>query len=536
MKYHWYQNTILYSLDVETFYDSDGDGIGDFQGLIDKLDYLAALGVTCIWLLPFFPSPNRDNGYDVKDYYNVDERLGCLGDFAQLMDKAQVYGIKIIIDLVVNHTSIEHPWFKEARKDRNSKYRNYYVWSDEPVEFEAVELSFSGEENTMWTFDTDAGQYYLHRFYSEQPDLNIMNPDVRDEILKIMGFWLNMGVSGFRVDAAAIIIEPHGIEGAEQHELESFFEEMRHFLAAKRTDAILLAEANVGPEQIHTYVKGESRMHMIFNFFLNQYLFLSLARGNVKPLENALHNLPDIQPSGQWLNFLRQHDELSLSQLSDRDRQTVFKQFAPDEHMRIYGKGIRRRLAPMVNGDSRLLKLYYSILLSLPGVPMIRYGDEIGMGDDLSLKGRESVRTPMQWTSERNAGFSATKKVTKVIDKGRFGFENINVLSLQSENGSILNWIERLFSIRKQCPEIGTGKIKIIAHDNEGLFVHHYRSKHGDLWFAHNFSKDAVEFDFRQLADSKKNWVHLFGSDDLEAGETTMIEGYGFHWWRTINK
>jgi maltose alpha-D-glucosyltransferase/alpha-amylase len=536
MKYHWYQNTIIYSLDVETFYDSNGDGIGDFQGLIDKLDYLAALGITCIWLLPFFPSPNRDNGYDVEDYYNIDARLGCLGDFAQLIDKAQVYGIKIIIDLVVNHTSIEHPWFQEARKDRNSKYRNYYVWSDEPVDFQSVELSFSGEENTMWTFDSIAGQYYLHRFYSEQLDLNIMNPDVRGEILKIMGFWLNMGVSGFRIDAAAIIIEPHGIEGAEQHELEIFFEEMRHFLAAKKTDAILLAEANVGPAEVSTYIKGESRMHMIFNFFLNQHLFLSLAQGNVQPLKKALHELPAIQPSGQWLNFLRQHDELSLNLLSDEDRQTVFKRFAPYKQMRIYSRGIRRRLAPMVNGDVALLKLYYSILLSLPGVPMIRYGDEIGMGEDLSLKGRESVRTPMQWTSERNAGFTSTQKRTKVINKGKFEFQKINVLSLQSENNSILNWIERLFNIRKQCPEIGTGKIEIIAKDNDSLFVHHFKSKHGDLWFAHNLYKDAVEYNFEKLVDINKKWVHLFGSEDLEAGDTLKIEGHGFHWWRTINK
>ncbi|WP_205510204.1 alpha-amylase family protein [Longitalea arenae] len=536
MKYHWYQNSIFYSLDVETFFDSNGDGIGDFQGLIDKLDYLAALGITCIWLLPFFPSPNRDNGYDVKDYYNIDERLGNLGDFAQLIDKAQVYGIKIIIDLVVNHTSIEHPWFREARKDRNSKYRDYYVWSDEPVEFESVELSFQGEENTMWTFDEQAGQYYLHRFYKEQPDLNIMNADVRDEILKIMGFWLSMGVSGFRIDAAAIIIEPHGIKGAEQEELEKFFEEMRHFLAAKKTDAILLAEANVKPEEVATYIKGESRMHMIFNFFLNQYLFLSLAQGKVQPLIKTLRKLPGIQPAGQWLNFLRQHDELNLNLLTDKERQQVFKQFAPDESMQIYGRGIRRRLAPMLDGNDALLKLSYSILLSLPGVPLIRYGDEIGMGDDLSLEGRESVRTPMQWTSEPNAGFSTRAKGRKVIEKGKFGFPKINVLSLQSQGDSILNWIERLFSIRKQCPEIGSGEFEIIEQDNECLFVHHFRSEHGDLWFAHNFSGDPVTFSREELVGKSKKWVHIFGSRDAGEDRALQIDGYGFHWWRSINK
>lgn len=536
MKYHWYQNTIFYSLDVETFYDSNGDGVGDFQGLIDKLDYLAALGITCIWLLPFFPSPNRDNGYDVMDYYNVDPKLGCLGDFSQLIDKAQVYGIKIIIDLVVNHTSIKHPWFQEARKDRNSKYRDFYVWSDEPVEFETLELSFAEEENTMWTFDNEAGQYYLHRFYSEQPDLNIMNPDVRDEILKIMGFWLSMGVSGFRIDAAALIIEPHGIEGAEQEEMEKFFEEMRHFLAAKKTDAILLAEANIKPKEVQTYINGESRMHMIFNFFVNQFLFLSLAQGKAQPLQKALQQLPVIQPSGQWLNFLRQHDELNLNLLSEKERELVFNRFAPEEHMKIYDRGIRRRLAPMVNGDNGLLKLSYSILLSLPGVSLIRYGDEIGMGDDLSLEGRDSVRTPMQWTCEPNAGFSKIKKRTGVIEKGKFGFEKINVLSLQSDSRSLLNWIERLFSIRKQCPEIGSGKLEMIGDDNEGLFVHHFKSRHGDLWFAHNFSDQPVTFNYERLMANSNKWVHIFGSKDLDDYTTVIVEGHGFHWWRSINK
>jgi maltose alpha-D-glucosyltransferase/alpha-amylase len=320
MKYHWYQNTIVYSLDVETFYDANGDGIGDFQGLIDKLDYLAALGITCIWLLPFFPSPNRDNGYDIKDYYNVDERLGCLGDFTQLMDKAQVFGIKILIDLVVNHTSIEHPWFRQAKRSRNNRYRNYYVWSDEPLVFDSVELSFSGEENTMWTFDDEAGQYYLHRFYKEQPDLNIMNPEVRGEILKIMGFWLKMGVSGFRIDAAPIIIEPHGIKGGEKEELEKIFEEMRSFLTSRKTDAILLAEANVKPAEVQTYLNGESRMHMIFNFYLNQHLFLGLTQGKAQPLIKAFSQLPHLQPDCQWLNFLRHHDELTLKSGEDSPR------------------------------------------------------------------------------------------------------------------------------------------------------------------------------------------------------------------------
>jgi maltose alpha-D-glucosyltransferase / alpha-amylase len=533
MKYHWYQNTIVYSLDVETFYDANGDGIGDFQGLIDKLDYLAALGITCIWLLPFFPSPNRDNGYDIKDYYNVDERLGCLGDFTQLMDKAQVFGIKILIDLVVNHTSIEHPWFREAKRSRNNRYRNYYVWSDEPLVFDSVELSFSGEENTMWTFDDEAGQYYLHRFYKEQPDLNIMNPEVRGEILKIMGFWLKMGVSGFRIDAAPIIIEPHGIKGGEKEELEKIFEEMRSFLTSRKTDAILLAEANVKPAEVQTYLNGESRMHMIFNFYLNQHLFLGLTQGKAQPLIKAFSQLPHLQPDCQWLNFLRHHDELTLKLLSKKEKEEVFNRFAPDEQMRIYGRGIRRRLAPMVDGDNRLLKFCYSLLFSLPGVPLIRYGDEIGMGDDLSLEGRESVRTPMQWTSAPNGGFSSAKNGKKVIAKGKFGFRKINVLTLQSQQHSILNWIEQLISVRKQCPEIGTGHLEIIPQQQESLLVHHFKSKHGDLWFAHNFSNRPVTFNYKKWMGAQQ-WVQIFGSKKAGDGTTVKIEAHGFHWWRTI--
>jgi maltose alpha-D-glucosyltransferase/alpha-amylase len=540
MKYNWYQNAIVYSLDVETFFDSDHDGTGDFQGLLDKLDYLAALGVTCIWLLPFFPSPNRDNGYDVKDYYNVDARLGCLGDFTQLMDKANIYGIKVIIDLVVNHTSIEHPWFQAARKDRNSKYRDYYVWSDKPVDFEMAELTFKGEENTMWTYDELAGLYYLHRFYKEQPDLNIMNPGVRAEVLKIMGFWLALGVSGFRIDAAAIIIEPYGIKGAEKEELEKFFEEMRSFLSARRTDAILLAEANVGPSEIDTYLKGESRMHMMFNFFVNQHLFLSLARQSAAPLQDALRELPVLLAPEQWLNFLRHHDELTLEKLEEGERQEIFDRFGPEARMQIYDRGIRRRLAPMMNGNMDLIKCCYSILLSLPGIPVIRYGDEIGMGDDLSLEGRESVRKPMQWTSEKNGGFSTATDgalVKKVIDRGAFAYQKVNVLDAQSDTGSLLNWIERLFSIRKQCPEIGKAQLQIIEARQDSLFIHHFSSDHGDLWFVHNFSGEVITFDYHDLITPSGKWVHLFGNRDVDSSETTLqIEGYGFHWWRTIRK
>ena len=538
MKYNWFHNANFYSLDVETFFDSNNDGIGDFQGLVDKLDYLAGLGVTCIWLLPFFPSPNRDNGYDVKDYYGVDDRLGCLGDFTRLMDKAAIYGIKIIIDLVINHTSVQHPWFQEARKNKASKYHKYYVWSDEEVKIDIADLNLKGEESTMWTFDDEAKQYYLHRFYREQPDLNIMNPEVREEILKIMGFWLKLGVSGFRVDAAAIIIEPYGIKGAEREELEIFLEEMKSFIASKNPDAILIAEANVLPKEASTYI-GEKRMHMIFNFYITQQLFLSLARNSALPLKKALKKLPPILPHAQWLNFLRHHDELTISLLKNQEQADILKRFGPEPKMQIYETGIRRRLAPMLNADSHLLKFSYSLLMSLPGVPVIRYGDEIGMGDDLSLKGRNSVRTPMQWTREKNGGFSKAEKgsiIQTAIDWGRYRYEKVNVLDAQSDRKSLLNWIEQLLSIRKQCPEIGTGKFEIVGNKNADILIHRYASKHGDLYFIHNFSSKKIQINKANLPDSPKEWVHIFGvkSPKEKSEKIIEIEGFGFHWWRLL--
>jgi maltose alpha-D-glucosyltransferase / alpha-amylase len=540
MKYHWYKNAIIYSLDVELFYDSNNDGIGDFRGLIDKIDYLAALGITCLWLLPFFPSPKRDDGYDVTDYYNIDPKLGTLGDFAQLVDKANVYGIKVIIDLVVNHTSDQHPWFQEARKDPNSKYRNFYVWSEKPQPFEIAELVFIGEENTMWTYDEVARQYYLHRFYKEQPDLNIINPDVRDEILKIMGFWLSLGVSGFRVDAAAIIIEPYGMKGVEREELERFFEEMRSFLAARKTDAILLAEANVNATEIHTYIRDQSRMHMMFNFFVNQHLFLSLARQNSGALQKALKQWPTANAAEQWLNFLRHHDELTLDKLSEDEKAEVFKKFGPKANMQIFNRGIRRRLIAMVNGNQVLLRLYYSLLMSLPGVPMIRYGDEIGMGDDLSLEGRDSVRTPMQWTSEMNGGFSQAKDgeyIRKVIGKGKFGYKKINVLDAQGDADSLLNWMERAIAIRKQCPEIGTAKLEVADSGDDRLLLHQYKSPHGDLWFVHNLSAQKINFDYSAHAGRGETWVNIFKSNTLQSKtKKIQVAPYGFHWWRAIRK
>ncbi|HET9200329.1 MAG TPA: alpha-amylase family protein, partial [Dehalococcoidia bacterium] len=378
----WYKNAIVYCLDVETFQDSDGDGVGDFQGLVSRLDYLWSLGVSCVWLLPFYPSPNRDNGYDVIDYYGVDPRLGNLGDAAEFLQGANERGIKVIIDLVVNHTSDQHPWF-EAARDRDSQYREYYVWSDEEPADAEEGVVFPGVQESTWTFDEKAGAYYHHRFYKHQPDLNIGNQKVRQEIRRIMGFWLALGVSGFRIDAAPFLIE---LPSAGKDDLTfEYLDDFYGFLSWHSAGAILLAEANVTHDQVLEYFGDGDRMQMIFNFFLNQHVFLALARGEAEPIVRALKKQPNIPPTAQWANFLRNHDEIDLGRLTEKERQECFEAFGPEPYMQLYERGVRRRLAPMLGGDRRRIEMAFSLAFSLPGTPVIWYGDEIGMGEDLSL-------------------------------------------------------------------------------------------------------------------------------------------------------
>lgn len=534
----WYKNAIVYSLDVETFFDSNADGIGDFQGLIRKLDYLASLGITCLWLLPFYPSPNRDNGYDVMDYYNIDPRLGTLGDFTEFIQKSQDNGIRVIVDLVVNHSSIEHPWFQEARQDANSRYRQFYIWSDIPLPYNTQDLVFAGEEDTMWSYDEVAGQYYLHRFYKEQPDLNIGNPEVRKEILKIMGFWLKLGVSGFRIDAAEILIEPYGLSATEEADLVTILEEMREYINARKNDAILLAETNIYPDRMKTYLDEGRRMHMLFSFFVNQYLFLSVATEDPAPLVKSLLDLPDVHPSNQWLNFLRHHDELTLSLLSEQDKHRIFDRFAPEQHMQIYNRGIRRRLAPMLDWNVSLLKLMNSLMFSIPGIPLIRYGDEIAMGDDLSLEGRNSVRTLMQWSALKNGGFSdaAPEDLVKpLIRTGECGYESINVVESQKNPDSFFNWLKRLIATRRQCTEIGHGVMEIIELQHTGVLAHKYVYNDEQVLLLHNFSSQKIEISKNIPALPRVSLSELLTENCTVGNDTIVMQGFGFAWLKVFD-
>jgi len=419
----WYKNAVIYCLDVEKYMDSDGDGVGDFEGLSRRLDYLAGLGVTCVWLQPFYPSPNRDNGYDVSDYYGVHPKHGSPGDFVEFMNHAKALGMRVIVDLVVNHTSNEHPWFRAARGDPASPFRDWYVWSDERPKDHDTGMVFPGIQRTTWSFDDAAGLWYFHRFYDHQPDLNTHHPAVRDEITKIMGYWLELGVSGFRMDAVPFLIERKGA-GVKFEQDFGLLHDMRAFLQWRRGDAIMLAEANVPPDESLAYFGDEGDcLQLMLNFPVNQRLFYALATGDLGPLTWALQQTAKKPPAAQWVHFLRSHDELDLGRLSSEQRGQVFAAFAPEKTMQLYDRGIRRRLAPMLGNDRRRLELAFSLLFTLPGTPMMQYGDEIGMGDDLTLDQRDCARTPMQWTGERHGGFSRGERTVRpCIDGDAYGY------------------------------------------------------------------------------------------------------------------
>lgn len=490
----WYKNAIIYALDVDRFADSNGDGIGDFRGAMEHMGYLADLGVTCIWLLPFYSSPDRDNGYDIMNYYDVDPKLGTLNDFMEFVRVAGEHGIRVIIDLVMNHTSDRHPWFQAARRDRNSRYRNYYRWADNPDPVPPDKGTiFPEEEDTVWTYDEVAGSYYHHRFYHHQPELNTYNPEVREEIFRVLDFWLSFGISGFRVDAAPHMISTTAVETPHPAASHQILKDMRAFVTRRHPDAILLAESDVEPEELAEFFGDGDEFHLLFNFALNNYLYLALARQSARPITAILKRLPAIQETGQWANFLRNLDEVDLERLTDEERAEVLDTFAPDENMRIFGRGMRRRLAPILDGDIPRMKLAFSLLFSLPGTPVIVYGDEIGMGEDLSQHGRKAVRTPMQWSGDApNCGFSTAPKnklVQPMIDSGPFDCSHINVELQRNDPGSFWHWVRKLLLARRNCPEIGFGTWHSMGLENESVLAHRCTWKDHTFLAIHNFSE-----------------------------------------------
>ena len=532
----WWKDAIIYAVDVERFCDSNGDGVGDFKGLQSKLPYLADLGVTCLWLLPFYPSSNRDNGYDITDYFRVDSRHGLFEDFVDCLHAAGEQGIRVVVDLVAQHTSDHHPWFQAARRNPKSRYHAYYVWTHNPPPVAPGEGTiFPGEENSVWAWDDCAGAYYHHRFYHFQPTLNFANPDVREEIERIIDFWLSFGIAGFRIDAASHMVDhPLAEVGAEAQPpdvLREFYERSTAF----KPDVLLLGEVDEEPKKLNEFFDG-TRLNMMFNFWLDNYLILALADERCQPVFHALSLLPLPPANGQWANFLRNLDEADLERLAPDERQRVFERFAPEKRMQLYGRGLRRRLAPMLGGDLRRLKMAYSLLFSMPGAPTITYGDEIGLGEDLDRDGRNSVRSPMQWSSDKHGGFSsapARKLVQPMVEDERFGCERVNVADQQGDPESLLSFIRELAFLRRAHGAIGTGSCSVLESGSERVLAHTFKSDHSPLLFLHNLGGEPVEITV-DLGPGMNRPKCLLGGDGVEVSDGRMtleLEPYGLRWF-----
>ncbi|HEX4682161.1 MAG TPA: alpha-amylase family protein [Gemmatimonadaceae bacterium] len=534
----WYKNAVIYALNIDSFMDGNGDGCGDFEGLMRRLDYLESLGVDALWIGPFQASPNRDDGYDIADYYSVDKRFGSNGDFVEFMQRAKSRGLRVLIDLVVNHTSDKHHWFEEARQGDDAPKHDWYVWSKTRPKDWNKGMVFPGVQRSTWTRDPQAKEYYYHRFYEFQPDLNMDNPDVRTEVRRIMGYWLELGVSGFRMDAVPFVIEGAPTGSSRKPPLHfEYLEQMRSFLQWRTSGAIMLGEANVLPPENKKYFGGHGDgIHMMFNFFVNQHLFYALASSDVRPLQAALKATRQLPPSAQWAHFLRNHDELDLGRLTKVQREKVFAEFGPDPSMQLYDRGIRRRLAPML-GERARLELAYSVLFSLPGTPVIRYGDEIGMGDDLRLKERDCARTPMQWNSDRHAGFtSADRPVRPVIEEGPYGCQELNVEKQRRDPTSLLNWTASMIRVRKECPEIGWGTWSIVATRSPHILCICYTWRGTSVVVLHNFSSERQSARFQLDDERGRQLTNLLVNEtiyaDADGVHRVALESWGYRWYR----
>ncbi|WP_019305156.1 maltose alpha-D-glucosyltransferase, partial [Xanthomonas oryzae] len=472
----WYKDAIIYQVHVKSFFDSNDDGIGDFPGLISKLDYIAELGVDTIWLLPFYPSPRRDDGYDIAEYMAVHPDYGSIEDFEQLVAQAHARGIRIVTELVINHTSDQHPWFERARAaPAGSPERDFYVWSDTDQEYEGTRIIFCDTEKSNWTWDPVAGQYFWHRFYSHQPDLNFDNPAVLEAVLEVMRFWLDRGVDGLRLDAVPYLIERAGTSNENLPETHSILRKIRATLDAEYPDRMLLAEANMWPEDTQQYFgQNADECHMAFHFPLMPRMYMAIAREDRFPITDIMRQTPEIPESCQWAIFLRNHDELTLEMVTDSERDYLWQTYAADRRARI-NLGIRRRLAPLLERDRRRIELMTSLLLTMPGTPVLYYGDEIGMGDNIHLGDRDGVRTPMQWSIDRNGGFSRADPAQLVLPPVMdplYGFQAVNVEAQIRDQHSLLTWTRRVLSVRKRYQAFGRGTLRFLYPGNRRMLAY----------------------------------------------------------------
>jgi maltose alpha-D-glucosyltransferase/alpha-amylase len=523
----WYKHLLIYNLDIKTFKDSDGDGEGDIRGLTGKLDYLASLGINTIWLAPFQPSPLQDDGYDITDYEGIDPKLGNRADLAEFLKQAKARHLKVIMDIVLNHSSIAHPWFK-TRPD-------WYVWAkDKPKDWDKG-MGFPGVEKETWRFDSAAHAYYFHRFYHFQPDLNFQNPQVVQQAEHVMAYWLDLGLDGFRLDAVPFIIDDPRKDAAKPRFDFSLLHELTGFVRKHKPQAVLLGEANVEPEENSKYFSGHhDGLQMMFNFYANQYLFYGLATGDIALFKDAVEKTKIKPGVAQWAWFLRNHDEIDLGRLSKHQRNQVYEKMGPDTNMQLYQRGIRRRLATMLGDDPRQLRLAYSLLYSLPGTPVIRQGEELGMGDDLSLKERLSVRTPMQWDTSRNAGFSSAAATFRpIINAGVYGYRRLNVKAARDDPRSLLNFVAGMIRLRKSCPEIDNGDWQLLPAGSVKVLAICYNAHGRKILVCHNFAAQS------QKVSIELNGVHRLAS--MTGGDPPAVHNqrldfslgrYGFQWYR----
>ncbi len=533
----WYKNAVFYEIYPRAFFDSNGDGHGDLKGLMQKLDYLQELGVDCIWLLPIYPSPLRDDGYDISDYYGVLPTYGSLADFRALIDAVHARGMRLIADLVLNHTSDQMPWVQAARSSRSSPYRDYYVWSDTDQKYSGARIIFVDTEKSNWTWDEQAGQFFWHRFFSHQPDLNYDTPAVQEEMLKVMSFWLDQGIDGFRADAVPYLFERQGTNCENLPETHEYLKRLRRFMDEHYPGRILLCEANQWPEDVRPYFGNGDEFHMGFHFPAMPRIFKSIRAGDVTSLEDILKRTPAIPESCQWCNFLRNHDELTLEMVTEEDRQWMWREYAPEPRMRL-NLGIRRRLTPLLDNDRRKLALAYSILFTLPGSPIIYYGDEIGMGDNIWLDDRNGVRTPMQWTAGVNAGFSQAgpdRLYLPVIKDPAYAAQKVNVVGQVADPDSLLNLVKKMIAMRKNHPALMSGKMAWAEKgENPAIFAFYRVAPNETVLALHNVSGTEQAVAIKSLPGTLVE--DIFTSQRFDApvpeGLKLVLKPYEYRWLR----
>ena len=534
----WYKDAVFYQLHVKSFADSNDDGMGDFPGLTTKLDHLSSLGVDCLWLQPIYPSPFKDDGYDISDYTNIHPSYGTLRDFERFLERAHERKLKVIIELVLNHTSDQHAWFVEARSSRDNPRRDWYVWSDTDDRYRGVRIIFIDTELSNWAWDPVSKAYYWHRFFSHQPDLNFDNPAVREEVWNVMKFWLDLGVDGFRVDAVPYLVEREGTSCENLPETHAVLKELRAKLDAHFPGKVLLAEANMWPEDVRPYFGNGDEFHMSFHFPIMPRIFMALRLEDRKPLIDIIERTPSIPDSCQWAIFLRNHDELTLEMVTEIERQYMWDEYAKDPRARI-NLGIRRRLAPLMEGDRRRIQLMSSLLMSLPGSPIMYYGDEIGMGDNMYLGDRNSVRTPMQWTGGVNAGFSNAdpeRLWLPLVSNALYGFQAVNVESQQRNPTSLLNWTRRLIEVRRSTRVFGRGTIQFLKPANHRVVAFTRTLGRESVLVVCNLAGTAqvAELDLSSLSGAIP--IEMFGGSIFprisQQPYPMMIGPYDFYWFR----